>query len=185
MTRLDDLLSKPTEVDTGALERGWPSLQAELGKVKHRGWRFDAAVVLALCWSLALATAVVLGFAGQTDFATLGDHAPSIAMLLVTGAICTWVAMAPKTMSRVALGLGTGAVGVAGLFIETHQDPDNAPSDGPNMIPLDRMEELLSELLEYDRLRKARPQRPQPRPDARTEADDGSLPRRNPAADPT
>ena len=32
------------------------------------------------------------------------------------------------------------AVGVAGVFIETHQDPDNAPSDGPNMVPLDRLE---------------------------------------------
>lgn len=48
------------------------------------------------------------------------------------------------------------AVGVAGLFIETHQDPDKAPSDGPTMVPLARMEQLLSELLEFDRLAKAR-----------------------------
>jgi 2-dehydro-3-deoxyphosphooctonate aldolase (KDO 8-P synthase) len=46
------------------------------------------------------------------------------------------------------------AVGVAGLFIETHQDPDNAPSDGPNMVPLDRMEALISELMAFDRLAK-------------------------------
>jgi 2-dehydro-3-deoxyphosphooctonate aldolase (KDO 8-P synthase) len=46
------------------------------------------------------------------------------------------------------------AVGVAGVFVETHQDPDNAPSDGPNMVPLDRMESLLSELMEFDRLAK-------------------------------
>ena len=47
------------------------------------------------------------------------------------------------------------AVGVAGLFIETHQDPDNAPSDGPNMIPLGELESLLRNLLAIDRLVKA------------------------------
>lgn len=47
------------------------------------------------------------------------------------------------------------AVGVAGLFIETHQDPDNAPSDGPNMMPLDKLEALLSQLQEFDKIAKA------------------------------
>ena len=46
------------------------------------------------------------------------------------------------------------AVGVAGVFIETHQDPDNAPSDGPNMVPLKEMEPLLRRLVEFDRLAK-------------------------------
>ncbi len=46
------------------------------------------------------------------------------------------------------------AVGVAGLFIETHQDPDKAPSDGPNMLPLKEMEPLLRQLVEFDRLAK-------------------------------
>lgn len=46
------------------------------------------------------------------------------------------------------------AVGVAGVFIETHQDPDKAPSDGPNMLPLKQMEPLLRELVEFDRLAK-------------------------------
>jgi len=46
------------------------------------------------------------------------------------------------------------AVGVAGVFIETHQDPDRAPSDGPNMLPLKDMEPLLRTLLEFDRLAK-------------------------------
>ena len=46
------------------------------------------------------------------------------------------------------------AVGVAGVFIETHQDPDKAPSDGPNMIPLKEMEGLLRKLMEFDRLAK-------------------------------
>ena len=46
------------------------------------------------------------------------------------------------------------AVGVAGVFIETHQDPDHAPSDGPNMMPLKDMERLLRRLIEFDRLAK-------------------------------
>ena len=46
------------------------------------------------------------------------------------------------------------AVGVAAVFIETHQDPDRAPSDGPNMLPLRDMEALLRELVEFDRLAK-------------------------------
>jgi 2-dehydro-3-deoxyphosphooctonate aldolase (KDO 8-P synthase) len=46
------------------------------------------------------------------------------------------------------------AVGVAGVFIETHQDPDGAPSDGPNMMPLKEMEPLLRTLVEFDRLAK-------------------------------
>jgi 2-dehydro-3-deoxyphosphooctonate aldolase (KDO 8-P synthase) len=51
------------------------------------------------------------------------------------------------------------AVGVAGLFIETHQDPDRAPSDGPNMLPLAELEPLLAELIAIDRIAKARPAR--------------------------
>jgi 2-dehydro-3-deoxyphosphooctonate aldolase (KDO 8-P synthase) len=47
------------------------------------------------------------------------------------------------------------AVGVAGLFIEAHPDPDHAPSDGPNMIALRDFEPLLAELMQYDRIRKA------------------------------
>ena len=47
------------------------------------------------------------------------------------------------------------AVGVAGVFIETHQDPDRAPSDGPNMLPIKDMEPLLRKLVEFDRLAKA------------------------------
>jgi 2-dehydro-3-deoxyphosphooctonate aldolase (KDO 8-P synthase) len=47
------------------------------------------------------------------------------------------------------------AVGVAGLFIETHEDPDNAPSDGPNMVPLSQMESLLAQLQAFDRITKA------------------------------
>ena len=48
------------------------------------------------------------------------------------------------------------AVGVAGVFIETHQDPDNAPSDGPNMLPINKIEQLLNQLCEIDKLVKGK-----------------------------
>jgi len=50
------------------------------------------------------------------------------------------------------------AVGVAGVFIETHQNPDKAPSDGPNMVPLNEMSDLLAMLKDFDTLAKRRPQ---------------------------
>ncbi len=46
------------------------------------------------------------------------------------------------------------AVGVAAIFLETHQDPDNAPSDGPNMVPLDKLDELINQIVEIDNLVK-------------------------------
>ncbi len=49
------------------------------------------------------------------------------------------------------------AIGVAAVFMETHEDPDKAPSDGPNMIPIKQMPDSLETLLEFDRLAKARP----------------------------
>jgi len=55
-----------------------------------------------------------------------------------------------ETLARAAV-----AVGVAGVFIETHQDPGNAPSDGPNMVPLKDMPTLLERLMAFDRVAKA------------------------------
>ena len=49
------------------------------------------------------------------------------------------------------------SIGVAAVFMEVHQDPDNAPSDGPNMVYLDKLAGILEELLEFDRLTKANP----------------------------
>ena len=49
------------------------------------------------------------------------------------------------------------AVGVAAVFMETHQDPDRAPSDGPNMVKLKDMPALLETLLAFDKIAKARP----------------------------
>jgi 2-dehydro-3-deoxyphosphooctonate aldolase (KDO 8-P synthase) len=57
-------------------------------------------------------------------------------------------------MARCAVSLG-----IAGVFIETHEDPDRAPSDGPNMIPLGQMPALVTSLMAFDRLAKADPLR--------------------------
>ena len=57
-------------------------------------------------------------------------------------------------MARAAVSLG-----IAAVFIETHEDPDNAPSDGPNMIPLDQMDAVIKSLMGFDRLAKADPLR--------------------------
>ena len=57
-------------------------------------------------------------------------------------------------MARAAVSLG-----IAGVFIETHEDPDTAPSDGPNMIPLDQMGRLIDTLMALDRIAKADPVR--------------------------
>ncbi|KPA21448.1 2-dehydro-3-deoxyphosphooctonate aldolase [Shimia sp. SK013] len=55
-------------------------------------------------------------------------------------------------MARAAVSLG-----IAAVFIETHEDPDTAPSDGPNMIPLDQMSGLIETLMRFDELAKANP----------------------------
>tara|TARA_B100001121_G_scaffold145903_1_gene127543 strand:- start:694 stop:1524 length:831 start_codon:yes stop_codon:yes gene_type:complete len=52
------------------------------------------------------------------------------------------------------LARAASAVGIAAIFIETHQDPDNAPSDGPNMVPLSKLENLLTQIIEIDKLVK-------------------------------
>jgi 2-dehydro-3-deoxyphosphooctonate aldolase (KDO 8-P synthase) len=57
-------------------------------------------------------------------------------------------------LARAAVSLG-----IAGVFIETHEAPDRAPSDGPNMIPLDQMPGLVADLMAFDRLAKQRPLR--------------------------
>ena len=54
-----------------------------------------------------------------------------------------------SVLSRAAV-----SVGVAAIFLETHQDPDNAPSDGPNMLPLKEMKSLLELLIQFDKLAK-------------------------------
>lgn len=55
-------------------------------------------------------------------------------------------------LARAAVSLG-----IAAVFMETHQDPDNAPSDGPNMIPVDKLEGVLKDLMAFDQLAKSQP----------------------------
>jgi 2-dehydro-3-deoxyphosphooctonate aldolase (KDO 8-P synthase) len=55
-------------------------------------------------------------------------------------------------LARAAVSLG-----IAAVFMETHQDPDNAPSDGPNMIPINRLEGVLKDLMAFDQLAKSSP----------------------------
>ena len=57
-------------------------------------------------------------------------------------------------LARAAVSLG-----IAGVFLETHEDPDNAPSDGPNMVRLDQMGALIDSLMQFDKLAKANPLR--------------------------
>ncbi len=57
-------------------------------------------------------------------------------------------------LARAAVATGS----VAGVFIETHEDPDNAPSDGPNMVRLDKLKELLEDLVAIDGIVKRRTQ---------------------------
>ena len=78
------------------------------------------------------------------------------------------ILMPPIRCGRCGLGGGSGgqrefvpvlaraavAVGVEGLFMEAHDDPDNAPSDGPNMVPLDTMQNVLSRLQRIDTARR-------------------------------
>ena len=55
-------------------------------------------------------------------------------------------------LARAAVSLG-----IAAVFMETHQDPDNAPSDGPNMIPIGNLEAVLQDLIAFDKLAKSQP----------------------------
>jgi len=56
-----------------------------------------------------------------------------------------------------ALARAAASIGIAAIFMETHPDPDNAPSDGPNMIPMDQFETLLNDIKRFDDLAKSRP----------------------------
>ena len=53
------------------------------------------------------------------------------------------------------LARAAASIGIAAMFMETHPDPDNAPSDGPNMIPMDQFEALLEMIMKFDRLSKS------------------------------
>ncbi len=88
----------------------------------------------------------------QTGYPVIMDCTHSVAQPGGKGTASGGQREFAPVMARAAV-----AIGVAGLFIETHQDPDRAPSDGPNMIPLDQMDALLTHLVALDKLSKSQP----------------------------
>jgi 2-dehydro-3-deoxyphosphooctonate aldolase (KDO 8-P synthase) len=86
----------------------------------------------------------------QTGFPVVFDATHSVQQPGGQGAVSGGQREFVPHLARAAV-----AVGVAAVFMETHQDPDNAPSDGPNMVPLDQMPALLRKLVEIDRIAKA------------------------------
>ena len=99
--------------------------------------------------------ALVTDFRGLPQMATLGtpvvfDATHSVQQPGGQGGSTGGQREFVETLARAAC-----AVGVAGLFIETHQDPDNAPSDGPNMVPLSEMRSLLERLSAIDAVTKS------------------------------
>ena len=103
---------------------------------------------------------VRLELSPATDTLVVGDTRTFVAVAhdstdaVIVGAPVAWSSDDPAVVS-VGAGGAAVAVGVAGVFIETHQDPDKAPSDGPNMIPLKQLEALIAMLQEFDQIAKS------------------------------
>ena len=89
---------------------------------------------------------------GETGYPVCYDATHSIQMPTSMGNISGGQREFAPVLARAAV-----AVGVAGVFMETHQDPDNAPSDGPNMIRFNELPKIIETLLEIDRISKKRP----------------------------
>lgn len=88
----------------------------------------------------------------QTGYPVVMDATHSVQQPAALGGSTGGQREFAPVMARAAV-----AIGVAAVFIETHEDPDNSPSDGPNMIPLDQMPALLKTLMAFDRLAKSDP----------------------------
>lgn len=89
---------------------------------------------------------------GQTGYPVVMDATHSVQQPAGLGGSTGGQREFAPLMARAA-----AAIGVAAIFIETHEDPDTSPSDGPNMIYLDKMPELLSILMQLDDVAKANP----------------------------
>lgn len=88
----------------------------------------------------------------QTGYPVVMDATHSVQQPAALGGATGGQREFAPVMARAAV-----AIGVAAVFIETHEDPDNAPSDGPNMIPLDQMPALIDTLMKFDALAKTHP----------------------------
>ena len=89
---------------------------------------------------------------GATGYPTVMDATHSVQQPAGLGGSTGGQREFAPLMARAAVAIGTAAV-----FIETHEDPDKSPSDGPNMIYLDQMPDLIDTLMQFDAIAKARP----------------------------
>jgi 2-dehydro-3-deoxyphosphooctonate aldolase (KDO 8-P synthase) len=89
---------------------------------------------------------------GMTGYPTVMDATHSVQQPAGLGGSTGGQREFAPLMARAAAAIGTAAI-----FIETHEDPDRSPSDGPNMVYLDQMPELIDTLMQFDAIAKARP----------------------------
>ena len=89
---------------------------------------------------------------GMTGYPTVMDATHSVQQPAGLGGSTGGQREFAPLMARAAAAIGTAAI-----FIETHEDPDKSPSDGPNMVYLDQMPELIDTLMQFDAIAKARP----------------------------
>ena len=145
------------------------ALVAVLGFALLRPHGWPEAVVAVPAAALVIVTGAISWHGAWDEVRELAPVVGFLAAVLVLARLCDdeglfhaiGVLMARATSGGqrefvAVLARAAVAVGVAGLFIETHPDPDQAPSDGPNMVPLRAMPALLAELQAFDRLAKAR-----------------------------
>lgn len=85
----------------------------------------------------------------QTNYPVIFDATHSVQLPSANGESSGGDRRFAPVLARAAI-----AVGVAGIFMEVHEDPDNAPCDGPNMVRLDELEQILTELVELDKVSK-------------------------------
>ena len=139
----------PLSITLSAL--GYPSSETLLAIVLHIGCRKILPVKTTLVWIFLDSRYIWKSFRekGALSLIKIGKANQAVLQPGGQGEKSGGQREFVEYLSRAAV-----AVGVAGVFIETHQDPDNAPSDGPNMVPLDKLEDLLKQLNDIDNLIK-------------------------------
>ncbi|WNG29281.1 DUF1109 domain-containing protein [Cystobacter fuscus] len=130
---LDTLLSREVAGDEAARARALAAVRAELARpVPVRGWRTQAARLLGVSVALTVAVAGVLWALGRTSGEVLWAHAPVLALLWATSAVCARAALAPRRQVLQRAGLGLALVGAAALVLA--RDSVQAPSALPEWI---------------------------------------------------
>ncbi len=130
---LDSLLSQEPPRDAAAASRVLAAARGELALGRPvRPWRTQALWLLAASGGLALLTGVVLGALGQTSVELLLARAPTLAMLLVTCAVCTWGALSPRGRGLQRVGIVLAMVNAAVLVLA--RGAPHAPSTLPEWV---------------------------------------------------